>query len=52
MCLSKCHSILARALYRCGDFKGIARKTLEAYSKDLRGHYALHARAVLAESIE
>jgi hypothetical protein len=43
--------ILARALYRCGDYEGIAKKTLEAYSNDLRGHYAIHARAVLAENV-
>jgi hypothetical protein len=42
--------ILARALYRCGDHNGLGRKTLEAYSNDFRGHYATHARAVLAES--
>ena len=41
--------ILARALYRCGDFKGIGRKTLEAYRNDMRGHYAIHARDVLNE---
>ena len=43
--------ILARSLYRCGDYGGIGRKTLEAYSNDLRGHYAIHARAVLAENV-
>jgi len=43
--------IVARALYRCGDYEGIGRKTLEAYSNDLRGHYAIHARAVLAENV-
>ncbi len=41
--------IVARALYRCGDYGGIGRKTLEAYSNDYRGHYATHARAVLNE---
>lgn len=41
--------ILARALYRCGDYEGIGRKTLEAYSNDMRGYYAIHARAVLNE---
>jgi hypothetical protein len=40
--------ILARALYRCGDHNGLGRKTLETYSNDFRGHYATHARAVLA----
>jgi len=41
--------ILARALYRCGDYEGIGKKTLEDYSNDLRGYYAIHARAVLDE---
>jgi hypothetical protein len=41
--------ILARALFRCGDYNGLGRKTLEAYSNDFRGHYATHVRAILAE---
>ncbi|MCX5656429.1 MAG: FAD-dependent oxidoreductase [Planctomycetota bacterium] len=41
--------VLARALYRCGDSGGIGRKILEQYAKDLRGHYARHAQAVLAD---
>ncbi len=40
---------LARALYRCGDYNGLGEKVLRAYSKDLRGVYALHATAVLRE---
>ena len=40
--------ILARALYRCGDHEGIGRGILEAYTHDLRGHLARHAKAVLA----
>lgn len=39
--------ILARALYRCGDYKGIGAKILKEYARDLRGHYARHATAVL-----
>ncbi|MBN2476866.1 MAG: FAD-dependent oxidoreductase [Pirellulales bacterium] len=39
--------LLARALYRCGDDNGLGKKTLEAYTKDLRGHLARHAKAVL-----
>jgi len=39
--------VLARALYRCGDSGGLGRKILEQYAKDLRGHYARHAQAVL-----
>ena len=44
--------ILARALYRCGDYQGIARRILTAYTNDLRGHLARHARAVLAAEPE
>ena len=43
--------IVARALYRCGDYKGMGKKTLEAYSNDFRGHYAIHAKAILAENV-
>ncbi len=39
--------ILARALYRCGDYEGLGEKILKEYSRDLRGHYARHAQAVL-----
>ena len=39
--------MLARALYRCGDKDGIGKNTLEQYVKDLRGHFARHAHAVL-----
>ncbi|MCX6929890.1 MAG: hypothetical protein NT154_42760, partial [Verrucomicrobia bacterium] len=38
---------LARALYRCGDYEGLGEKTLREYSRDLHGHYARHAKAVL-----
>ncbi|MCH7557076.1 MAG: hypothetical protein IIB56_06425, partial [Planctomycetes bacterium] len=41
--------VLARALYRCGDYKDIGKKILKEYAHDLRGHYARHARAVLKE---
>ena len=41
---------LARALYRCGDKDGLGRGILEAYAKDLRGHLARHAQAVLDEA--
>lgn len=42
--------LLARALYRLGDREGLGEKILSAYTKDLRGHLARHANAVLAES--
>jgi hypothetical protein len=40
---------LARALFRCGDVDGMGRKILEQYTRDLRGHLARHAQAVLDE---
>lgn len=39
--------ILARTLYRCGDWQGLGEKTLRQYAQDLRGHFARHAQAVL-----
>ena len=42
--------ILARALYRCGDHQGLGEQILTEYSRDLRGHYARHALAVLKEN--
>jgi len=39
--------LLARALYRCGDYEGLGEKILREYSTDLRGHFARHAQAVL-----
>lgn len=39
--------MLARALLRCGDRDDIGRKILTEYEKDLRGHFARHAQAVL-----
>jgi hypothetical protein len=41
--------VLARALYRCGDYNDIGRTILRRYAGDLRGHYARHAREVLNE---
>ncbi len=38
---------LARALYRCGDYGNVGRQILTEYTKDLRGHFARHAKAVL-----
>lgn len=39
---------LAAGLYRAGDVDGVGRKILETYARDLRGHFARYARAVLA----
>ncbi len=41
--------ILARALYRCGDYEGLGKKILNDYARDLRAHYARHAGAVLKQ---
>ena len=38
---------LARALFRCGDYGDAGRAVLAAYTNDLRGHFARHAKAVL-----
>ncbi|MFW5845332.1 MAG: FAD-dependent oxidoreductase [Planctomycetota bacterium] len=40
---------LARALCACGDPQHHGRSILQHYAEDLRGHYARHARALLAE---
>ncbi len=42
--------ILARALYRCGDYNGIGENILNEYAHDLRAHYARHASAVLKQT--
>jgi hypothetical protein len=39
--------VLARALYRCGDYQGLGEKILQQYAEDLHGHYARHAQAIL-----
>ena len=39
--------IIARVLYRCGDWENRGRAVLNAYASDLRGVYARHAKAVL-----
>jgi len=41
--------VLARALYRCGDYGGVGKQILTSYTRDLRGHLARHAKAVLEE---
>ncbi len=41
---------LAKGLYLCGDCDGTGRRILEGYSRDLRGPFARHARAVLSAS--
>lgn len=41
---------VARALYRCGDKDGLGKSVLSEYTKDLRGHVARHAQAVLEDA--
>jgi ribulose 1,5-bisphosphate synthetase/thiazole synthase/HEAT repeat protein len=41
--------LLARALYRCGDHDGLGERVLREYARDLRGHLARHAQAVLKQ---
>ncbi|MFQ6035662.1 MAG: FAD-dependent oxidoreductase [Sedimentisphaerales bacterium] len=41
--------ILARALYRCGDYEGLGEKILKEYARDLRAHFRRHAHIVLKE---
>jgi flavin-dependent dehydrogenase len=41
--------VMARALYRCGDYHGLGEKILKQYAADLRAHYARHASAVLQQ---
>jgi hypothetical protein len=39
--------VLARALYRCGDWKELGEEILKEYRQDIRGLFARHACAVL-----
>ncbi|MCC5841744.1 MAG: FAD-dependent oxidoreductase [Opitutales bacterium] len=39
---------LARGCFLAGDPTGAARRVLQSYAADLRGHFARHAQAVLA----
>jgi flavin-dependent dehydrogenase len=39
--------VLARALYRCGDYRGLGASILREYRRDMRGLLARHAAAVL-----
>jgi len=39
--------VLARALYKCGDYNDIGKNILENYRKDMRGLFALHANQIL-----
>lgn len=39
--------VLARALYKCGDYNDIGKNILNNYRKDMRGLFALHANQIL-----
>jgi len=41
--------VLARALYRCGDYQDLGQNILKAYSEDYRGHYSRHAKSILQD---
>ena len=41
--------VLARALYRCGDYEGLGEQILRQYAQDLHGIYARHAQAILKQ---
>lgn len=42
---------LARAVFHCGDPLGLAETILINYSKDLRGHFARHAKTILSRAL-
>jgi hypothetical protein len=39
--------LVAALLFECGDYQGEGRKILEAYTKDVNGHFAEYAHRVL-----
>lgn len=41
--------VIARALYRCGDCRGLGERILREYLGDYRGLFARHAQAILDE---
>lgn len=43
--------VLARALFRCGDWEGTGRQILETYRRDVRALLARHAVEVLAAAL-
>jgi hypothetical protein len=43
--------VLARALWRCGDWEAQGRANLETYRQDIRGYFARHAEDVLATPV-
>lgn len=43
--------ILARALYKSGDYKDVGKDILESYQKDMRGLFARHAEQVLSQKL-
>ena len=43
--------VIARALYRCGDYRGLGARTLRDYQQDVRGLFSRHAAAVLQSTV-
>jgi flavin-dependent dehydrogenase len=41
--------ILARALYKCGDYNSLGENILKTYQKDMRGLFVRHANKILKE---
>jgi FAD-dependent oxidoreductase family protein len=39
--------ILARALYKCGDYNGIGENILKTYTQDMQGLFSQHANLIL-----
>ncbi len=39
--------VMARALYKCGDYNKVGENILKSYLRDMRGLLALHAKSVL-----
>lgn len=39
--------LLARALYRCGDYNNMGKSILESYRNDMQGLFARHVRQIL-----
>ena len=41
--------LVAALLFECGDYEGLGRDILEAYTKDVNGHFAAYAHLVLTQ---
>ena len=41
--------LIAALLFECGDYQNLGREILQAYTKDVNGHFAAYAHRVLSE---